>query len=254
VDSPGGNPGLKGVRRTPAARPTLPLKEVSTARKKNILLAAEKLFALQSFKAVTMREIAREAGLSLALASYHFGSKTELLHAIFEHRDSYIHDRLVALDKARADKRNPGALEEIVEALVGRALALRAQPESEYFMRLVARQVIGGGDEEAQDIVKTRFDPLAHAFIDAIHELFPRAPRANAAACYTFALGALLNVAGDDRLTRLSRGMISIRETAQIQALLVPFIAAGIRHALAVQPRATKSSASPGLSRTRRNA
>lgn len=222
----------------PLARP-FPLKDVSTARKRNILLAAEKLFALQAFKAVTMRDIANEAGLSLALLTYHFGTKVELLNAVFEHRESYIADRLVALQQVRKDKKNPNALEDIVTAFVHRAFELRAHPDSEHFMRLVARQVMGGG-EESQAILRQYFDPLARAFIDAIHEVTPQADKGRVAACYIFALGSLLNSTVDDRLEHLSSSIISTDHPEVLEPLLVTFITAGIRSALAL-PGAKRS-------------
>lgn len=223
----------------PLARP-FPLKDVSTARKRKILLAAEKLFAHQAFKSVTMRNIATEADLSLALLTYHFGSKAELLHAVFEHRESYIADRLAALEQARKEKKNPKALEAIVTAFVHRALELRAHPDSEHFMRLVARQVMGGG-EEAKEILSQYFDPLARSFIDAIHEVMPKADKGRVAACYIFALGCLLNTTVDDRLEQLSDSAISTRHPEVVEPLLVTFITAGIRSALAL-PNAKRSS------------
>ncbi len=223
----------------PLARP-FPLKDVSTARKRNILLAAEKLFALQAFKSVTMRDIANEADLSLALLTYHFGSKVELLHAVFEHRESYIADRMIALEQARKDKKNPKALEAIVTAFVHRAFELRAHPDSEHFMRLVARQVMGGG-EESREILRQYFDPLAHSFIDAIHEVIPKADKGRVAACYIFALGCLLNSTVDDRLEQLSDSAISTDHPEILEPLLVTFITAGIRSAMAL-PNAKRST------------
>ncbi|MBK7720297.1 MAG: helix-turn-helix transcriptional regulator [Simplicispira sp.] len=58
---------------------------------------------------MTMRDIATEANLSLALLTYHFGSKVELLHAVFEHRESCIADRLAALEQAKRTRRIQGA-------------------------------------------------------------------------------------------------------------------------------------------------
>jgi AcrR family transcriptional regulator len=54
-------------------------------RKRAILLAAEKLFAERGYHAVTIRQIAEEAGVPSALVGYYYGAKHELFHAIFEH-------------------------------------------------------------------------------------------------------------------------------------------------------------------------
>ena len=50
-----------------------------------ILLAAEKLFALNGFHGVSIRDIATEAGVPLALVGYYFGAKHELYHASSSH-------------------------------------------------------------------------------------------------------------------------------------------------------------------------
>ena len=54
-------------------------------RRHAILLAAEKLFAQHGYHAVTIRQIAEEAAVPLALVGYYYGPKHELFHAIFEH-------------------------------------------------------------------------------------------------------------------------------------------------------------------------
>ncbi|GIO29148.1 MULTISPECIES: TetR/AcrR family transcriptional regulator [Paenibacillus] len=55
-------------------------KDVKTV----ILQAAKKLFALKGFEGTTVRQICDEAGVSLALVSYHFGGKENVFYALFE--------------------------------------------------------------------------------------------------------------------------------------------------------------------------
>ncbi|GIQ71425.1 TetR/AcrR family transcriptional regulator [Xylanibacillus composti] len=52
--------------------------------KMKILLAAKKMFAEQGFDATSVRQICEEAGVNLALVSYHFGGKENVFYAIFE--------------------------------------------------------------------------------------------------------------------------------------------------------------------------
>ena len=66
-------------------------------RRQNILLAAEKLFAKYGYHAVSIRHIADEAQVPLALVGYYFGAKHELYHAIFEHWRATIDERLASL-------------------------------------------------------------------------------------------------------------------------------------------------------------
>ncbi|SCW37150.1 transcriptional regulator, TetR family [Paenibacillus tianmuensis] len=52
--------------------------------KLKILNAAKKLFAKKGFEGTTVRQICDEAGVALALVSYHFGGKENVFYALFE--------------------------------------------------------------------------------------------------------------------------------------------------------------------------
>lgn len=51
-----------------------------------ILQAAEKLFAGKGFAGTSVRDVASEAGVNVAMISYYFGSKEKLLESLFAHR------------------------------------------------------------------------------------------------------------------------------------------------------------------------
>lgn len=52
----------------------------------SILTAAESLFASQGFHGTSVRDIAQEADVNIAMISYYFGSKEKLIEAIFLNR------------------------------------------------------------------------------------------------------------------------------------------------------------------------
>ena len=123
----------------PASRPRRPARaaargepseqELAPNRRQNILAAAERLFAQRGFHGVSIRDIADEAGVPLALVGYYFGPKLDLYHAIFRERSGYIGERLTALAEAQR-KAPPGLLlDEIVGAFVLPALRVAATPE-----------------------------------------------------------------------------------------------------------------------------
>ncbi len=198
-------------------------------RKQAILFAAEKLFAQHGYHAVTIRQIAQEASVPLALVGYYYGAKQELFHAIFEHWSGTIEARLAALAQAlgQAPSRR---LVAIVEAFIRPVLQLRASEEGEYYALLVARELMHASPE-ADRVLRDYFDPLAHAFIDALHATLPHASRANVAWAYQFALGSLLHHISDNRIERLSRGK-AVATDPEAQAILARFIVGGIRAAL----------------------
>jgi len=73
-----------------------------------IIEAAENLFADKGFDGTSVRDIAEEAGINIAMISYYFGSKEKLLEALFSYRaegttqklESMLQDKQLApLDK-----------------------------------------------------------------------------------------------------------------------------------------------------------
>lgn len=55
-------------------------------KKEAILIQAEKLFSEQDFDAVSVRDIAKEANVNIAMISYYFGSKEKLFEALLIRR------------------------------------------------------------------------------------------------------------------------------------------------------------------------
>jgi len=74
----------------------------------DILQAAEKLFSEEGFDGASIRNIAKEANVNIAMISYYFGSKEKLLEALIVHRISGMrmqlehisHEDLSPLEKA----------------------------------------------------------------------------------------------------------------------------------------------------------
>lgn len=55
-----------------------------------IMESAEKLFAEKGFAGTSVRDIADDANVNLAMISYYFGSKEKLMETIFKYRGEYI--------------------------------------------------------------------------------------------------------------------------------------------------------------------
>lgn len=202
-------------------------------RRQAILLAAERLFAERGYHAVSIREIADAAEVPSALVGYYFGPKDALFHAVFEHWNGTIEQRLQALRQAL--QRPPAErLEAIMRAFIEPVLALRASAEGEHYALLVARELLHRGPQ-AERALRDFFDPLAEAFIDALHATLPHATRGTVTWCYQFALGALLLHLSDDRVGRLSHGEARPNDPEAAPRLLA-FVVGGIRAALPEPP------------------
>lgn len=225
---PASSTAVRAPRAEAAADPARP------DRRTAILHAAEKLFALRGYHAVSIRDIADEAGVPSALVGYYFGPKDALFHAIVMQWRGTVDRRLANLQRAlqAAPARR---LRAVMQAFVGPVLALRASAEGEYYALLVARELLHRRPESDRALAEL-FDPMAHAFIDALQQALPGASRGQAAWCYQFALGALLHHITDDRVERLSRGE-NRRSDPAAAPLLLDFIVGGIRSAMTTRRR-----------------
>lgn len=228
-------PRLSSLAPTPAPRRQMPpsraaLRADQPDRKRNILVAAERLFAQHGYHGVSIRDIAAEAEVPIALVGYHYGAKHELYEAIFESWQPMLDTRLQNLADALASRPAAERLDRVLEAFVAPVLALQQHEEGRYYAQMAARDLAAPAPE-ANRIHQRYFDPLAHAFIDALCRLHPRASRGQVAWCYQFMLGALLHFLTDRRVERLSNGENRAADPAA-QAELLRFIGAGFRAVL----------------------
>jgi AcrR family transcriptional regulator len=153
------------------------------ARKPNmreaILAAAEELFAINGFNAVSVRDIAQAAGANPGSVTYHFKTKDGLLLEIYRRHCGPMNIRRSELLAAARRVRDPqDRLEAIVRAYVVPAFTSGNDLAGggARFSRL--RAVMSAeGNEVARRIIAQTFDDTSHAFIDAIRESLPHIPR-----------------------------------------------------------------------------
>lgn len=174
-----------------------------------ILSAAELLFSTNGFNAVSIRDIAVEAGANPGSLTYHFKSKEGLLLEIYRRHCGPINRRRSELlDAARRVRDLQDRLEAIVRAYVLPAFSSGSDLAGggARFTRL--RAVMSAeGNEIVGRIIAQTFDDTSHAFIDAIQESLPHLPRTEIVWRSHFLLGALYYaLVTPERVSRLSRG------------------------------------------------
>jgi AcrR family transcriptional regulator len=173
-------------------------------RKSAILLAANSHFAHHGYRGASLRDIARDAGVSLTLLNHHFGSKFQLLSAVIEAHRKVLDDRASSL-RALMTSPQGYTVRDMVVAWVRLGFETAAQTDGEVFLRLVSR-VIDDPEEEAVQIVREKLDDGAQIFVDALLRCHPQASRYTAACAYMWFNAALLKfLIGSKRLLRLAR-------------------------------------------------
>ena len=199
-------------------------------RRQNILEASQRLFARLGYHAVTIRQIAQEAEVPLALVGYYFGQKQELYDAIFGHLASTVDARRLLLHAAMANQ-NGDALANIIDAMITPVTQARGTPEGEAYALFVTRSLTQQSIEEDRSI-REYFDPITAEYIDAIRDaLLPELPtitQAQAAWCFQFALGSLLHYLSDQRIVRLSKD-VNVAADPAVAPHLQAFVVNGIR-------------------------
>lgn len=120
----------------------------------HILEAAERLFANRGFVGSSVRDIAQEAGVNVAMIAYYFGSKEKMLLAIFSHRIAVAR---MALESLLADKNLTPfeKLERFVENTVDRMLQHR-----DFHRVLLNAQLTSGNEELSHIIAETKLRNL----------------------------------------------------------------------------------------------
>src|SRR5438552_7050598 len=159
-----------------------------------ILDVAEELFSEQGLDRVSIRAITRKAKVNLAAINYHFGSKEDLIAAVFERRVVPVNEaRLAALDKVEksAGKRIP-KLEAILEAFIRPALqsSLKASKVGTAFSKLFGR-CLSEPSPEVEALLKRQFEPLVGRMDSALKKALPQLSRSEIFWCMKFNYGAL---------------------------------------------------------------
>ena len=200
--------------------------------RESILDAAEDLFSKHGFYGVTIREVAREAGVDTALVHYYFGAKRDLFDAVFLRRAEVWNNERVEAINRYAREAGPGGmtLEGLFEAFLRPPFqwSLKGGPGWKHYAALVAQTNANpafGGETMAR-----YFDPAIRRLIELIKQILPEAREVDLYWAYHNLSGALTLTLGETgRLDRLSGGLCRSGDLESACDYMVRFAAAGFR-------------------------
>ena len=198
--------------------------------KGRILDVAEHLFAELGLDRVSVRDITEKAGVNLGAINYHFGSKNELIAAVFERRINPVNTlRLDALDEVeRAAGTKPPKVEAVLEAFVRPTVACAtvAGGGGNDFAKLFGR-CLSETRPEVEALLQKQFEPLTERLIGMLAHALPKVARADIHLRMKFTFGALHHwLLTKDKW--LPDGVQMEAQEAQMQKLIA-FAAAGFR-------------------------
>lgn len=207
-------------------------KPAKKSRKERIVDAAEELFSEHGYDGVTLRKIASDARVDVALVNYHFGPKRDLFDAVLYRRAEVLNQvRSDALDACLANAAEGGpTVDEIIHAYLAPMGIIQGSADEgwRHYFALVA--YVNNSPEFGRDVMSQYFNPLVTRFIEALREALPEAADEALYWGYHYLSGALtLTMADTGRLDTLSSGLAKSSDVEKGYAHMIPFIAAGFR-------------------------
>jgi TetR/AcrR family transcriptional regulator len=152
------------------------------AREK-ILKAADALFADRGYAAVSVRDVAREAGVAKAAVFYYFDGKDGLYAAVL---DGYYRAHETVLGDALAME---GDLSERMHALIDAYLDFMA--DNARYARMVQRQIAGGGGD--LEVVRANLGVILRGIETALGDVVPADGPLAARHFFVTLAGAVIN-------------------------------------------------------------
>ncbi|MCP5558861.1 MAG: TetR/AcrR family transcriptional regulator [Verrucomicrobiaceae bacterium] len=198
--------------------------------KDRILEAAEELYALHGFDAVSVRDVTHKAGVNVAAVSYHFGSREGLIQAVLDRSIApVVAERLQLLDVVTAGDQPP-TVTAVLDALI-RPLVIqvrRSELSQALFVKLAGRCMSDGLSQMPAEC-KATIRSMVGRFVDALHRALPNVPKEILAWRLHFCHGALMEtLARDDALQEFFPDRKHPLSTDELLAALLGFCSAGV--------------------------
>jgi len=195
--------------------------------REKIIGAAEKLFGQHSFDAVSLRDITNAADVTLALASYHFGTKENLFTEVVARRADVLNrirrERLAALVD-----RGGMTVESLLDAFM-HPLFEQMQSDDDGWQAYVMLLAKLSANDRWLDLLKSNYDETAGLFIGQLKLLLPDMAEENLIRGFSFILVLMLQaVSKNRRVDTLSSGKFKGDDLDITYDLLLKFSLAGL--------------------------
>lgn len=200
--------------------------------KEQILDAAEMLFAEHGIAAVPLRKIIAEADVNSAAIHYHFGSKEELVKAVFGRRfDPLNRERIELLGRVMDEAGSgPVAIEDILYALVAPPMKLGSGTEEGARFRRLAGRIFTERPGSLESVFKHLFRELETRFDAACRQALPDLPDKERAWRKHLAVGSMIYILREhDWICQSTGGLCDASDVDNAIARMVQFMAAGMK-------------------------
>lgn len=213
------------------ARRRRPRQSAIEARER-ILDAAEELFSVHGYTAVSIRSITEAAKVNVAAVHYYFETKEKLFEEVFNRRITVVNEeRLRLLEEAiaRAEGGLP-ALEDVVRAYIAPYLQYheKSAGAGAAVMRFLSR-AITDPNPATRKLILRQMDPIWYRFSPILQEIIPEVPKSTLYWRFYFLIGTLYYVVrGEDWLEDRTDNLCSLSNMEEVYAELSRFCIGGL--------------------------
>jgi AcrR family transcriptional regulator len=196
-----------------------------------ILDVAEQAFSRHGFDGVTLRAVARAAGVDTALLHYYFDSKRGLFDAVFLRRAEVLNkDRMDALDRYEAQAGDQVTVEGAVAAFLDPVLERCANAGAGWRAYFALVAVVNNTPVWGGETMTRYFDPVIHRLISVVRKALPKAREEDLFWSYHMLSGSLtLTLAETGRIDTLSKGICRSDDITAVAPRMIAYASAGFR-------------------------
>jgi len=192
-----------------------------------ILDAAEHLFGERTFDTVSLRDITQKADVTLALASYHFGTKERLYAEIVARRASILGEMRRAR-LANAEEKGSLTTESIIEAFMRPMFEQMTRGSDGWQSYLLILAQLGQTNRWL-NLLHDNFDETAQLFLSKLEKTLPGLSKPVLLRGFSLSLVAMLQTLSKNRrLDALSGGKVSADDLQAAYKVLIKFTVKGL--------------------------
>lgn len=215
----------------------------SSDTRERLLDAAQMLFVAQGIDATSLRNITTEAEANIASVNYYFGSKHELVHAVFaRHLTPLNEERIRLLDALEQDAGlSPLTLESILEAFFSPAFEMMHDPKSRQFVSLLGK--LFTESHELKMSIFQQFQEVQVRYFAALRRTLPELPLPDLTWRVHFMIGAMAHTfLAPDKMSIPSPPEIYQISNQDIMRKLIDFAVAGLKAPLTPKQNGDQTS------------
>ena len=222
------------AKRPPVRKPAkTPLSKAERRAEttEQILDDAEYLFSKHGLYGVTLKDVAKRAGVHHTLVNYYFTDKDTLFNAVFERRAEVTRNlRMKALEEYEQSHAEDLTVEGALHTFLDTDLDLYGTGGEGWRNYGALASQVANTPEWGAKMMDKNFDPVVLKLVDIINRALPDAQKVDIFWGYHFVSGALmLTLARTGRIDKLSEGLCKSDDFAAVKERMANFMAAGFK-------------------------